>query len=86
LTALLIVISAAGTTANQRTREGPVWFWFSACGGPLMTLEVQVDDRIVDKTTFPVCRANREAVQSQGQAARIEFKWRPDRVIVVGVG
>lgn len=80
--ALLIIVSAAVTLVSQGSREEPVWFWFATCGGPLMTLEVQADNRIVHKSTFPLCRANREAVQSQGQAGRIEFTWRPNRVVV----
>jgi hypothetical protein len=69
-------------TPLQPTSEGPVWFWFSTCGGPLMTLEVQVDTRVLHRSTFPLCRANREAVQSQGQVGRIEVTWRSNRAIV----
>lgn len=47
-----------------------------------MTLEVRFDDRIVQKSMFPLCRATRETINRQGQDGRIEFTWRPNRVIV----
>jgi hypothetical protein len=72
----------AAATPSQRGKEGPVWFWFATCGGPLMTLEVRLDDRVVHKATFPLCHASRETDDRQGQHARIEFSWRPGRVIV----
>jgi hypothetical protein len=77
-----MICSAVVTVASQEAREGPVWFWFATCGGPLMTLEVRLDNQVVYKSTFPLCRANRESVERQGQAGRIEFKMRPSRAIV----
>lgn len=71
--ATLLMMAAAATTFSQGAREEPVWFWFATCGGPLMTLEVRLDNRMVHKSTFPLCRANREAIQRQGQDGRIEF-------------
>jgi hypothetical protein len=79
---LLMLASATVTTFSQGASEGPVWFWFATCGGPLMTLEVRFDNRIVHKSTFPICRANRDAIYRQGQNGRIEFTWRPGRVIM----
>ena len=80
--ALLMIASATLTTVSQGVREGPVWFWFATCGGPLMTLEVRFDNRVVHKATFPLCRASRDTAHNQGQAGRIEFALRPDRVVV----
>jgi hypothetical protein len=80
--AVVLTVSATVTTISQGTQEGPVWFWFATCGGPLMTLEVQLDNRIVQKATFPLCRSNRASIQSQGQAGRMEFTFRPGRAIV----
>src|SRR5260221_12686924 len=79
---LLMIAAATVTAAGQAAPEGPVWYWFATCGGPLMTLEVRLDDRMVYKSTFPLCRTNRDTVQSQGQAGRIEFTFRPERAIV----
>jgi hypothetical protein len=79
---LLVIALATVTTFSQEARDGPVWFWFATCGGPLMTLELRLDNRMVHKSTFPLCRANREAIQRQGQDGRIEFTWRPGRMIV----
>lgn len=80
--AMVLTVLASVTTFSQGTQEGPVWFWFATCGGPLMTLEVRLDNRIVQKATFPLCHSNREAIQSQGQAGSIEFTFRPGRAIV----
>jgi hypothetical protein len=79
---VLLAASAATTTFSQRGREEPVWFWFATCGGPLMTLEIRFDNRTVQKSTFPLCRAPRETGFRQGQDGRVEFTWRPDRAIV----
>ncbi len=50
---LLMLASATVTTFGQGAGEGPVWFWFATCGGPLMTLEVRFDNHVVHKSTFP---------------------------------
>ncbi len=81
LVVALMIASAAETTFGQGARERPVWFWFATCGGPLMTLEVQFEGRIVHKSTFPLCRAGRGTVHQQGQDGRIEFTWRPEHAI-----
>jgi hypothetical protein len=73
---LLIIAMATVTMFGQEAKEEPVWFWFATCGGPLMTLELRLDNRMVHKSTFPLCRANREAIQ-RGQDGRIEFTRRP---------
>ena len=79
---VLLIIASTMVTNRQERGGGPVWFWFATCGGPLMTLEVQVDSRLVHRATFPVCRTRRDAVQNQGQAGRVEFAWRTERVVV----
>ena len=79
--ALLVSASVAPAAASQAPAEGPVWYWFSRCGGPLMTLEVRVDDRVVHKVTIPLCRASRETTHNQGLAGRLEFTWRPTRAL-----
>ena len=75
----LLFILVAPTHASQ---DSPVWFWFATCGGPAMTLEVRFDNSLIQKTSFPVCRALRNSLASQGQAGRIEFSFSPRRVIL----
>lgn len=82
LTLFTILSVTTATTLGQGPRQGPVWFWFATCGGPLITLEIRFDDRVVHKSTFPVCHSGRESVDSQGQVGKIQFGWRPDRVVV----
>ena len=53
--------------------EGPVWFWFSECGGPSMTLEVRL--------SIPLCHAQRESVHSRRLEHAIHFTFRPRRSI-----
>ena len=63
--------------------EGPVWSWFATCGGPAMAIEVRLDGATVCKAEFPVCRADRESVESQGQRiGKIRFSVSPLRSIV----
>jgi hypothetical protein len=76
---LLIVALAVGLSAAPRQLEGPVWFWFSTCGGPAMTLEVTLDGATILKTTFPICRAERSSAASQGQRGRIDFAFSATR-------
>ena len=66
---------------SQAPNEGPVWFWFATCGGPMMTLEVQLDKRVIQTSVFPVCRTARDSADSQGQKARIEFSFKAGRVL-----
>ena len=82
-TALAMLMLTATTIASidgEAARE-PVWFWFASCGGPAMTLEVTFDGALVHKSTFPICRAERTAAESQGAIGRFEFTWRPRRPI-----
>lgn len=71
------VLPAAPTTA----RDDSVWFWFSTCGGPMMTVEVKFDGASLSKTSVPVCRAPRGSAASQGQAGRTDFVFTAPRGI-----
>ena len=62
--------------------DSPVWFWFSTCRGPLMAIEVRLDEVTLYKGSFPSCLASRTSSHSQGQASRLEFVFRPERAIV----
>jgi hypothetical protein len=78
--ALAITILAISFPGNAA--EGPVWFWFSTCGGPMMTLELQLDKATIYKGSFPLCRAERESIASDGERSNIEIAFRPSRAIV----
>lgn len=82
LIAITFFLASAVPMASQVTGDRPVWFWFATCGGPLMTLEVQLDSRVVHKSTFPLCRSQREAMARQGQDGRLEFRLIPGRNVV----
>jgi hypothetical protein len=63
--------------------EGPVWFWFAACDGPAMGIEVRLDKAIIYQSVFPICRIDRASPVSQGQqVGRIHFTFKPGRSIV----
>ncbi len=65
------------------TQDKPVWFWFATCGGPALTVEVQLDGIVLDKTTVPLCSAPRGSAAEQGQKeGRIEFTFAATRTIV----
>jgi hypothetical protein len=80
---LAAVLGAVGST-RLALAEGPVWFWFSTCGGPSMTVEVKLDAATLFKGSFPICRAHRSSSHSQGQTSRLEFSFRSEREIVWG--
>lgn len=46
-----------------------------------MTIEVQLDGAAIYKSTFPLCRARRKSIQSQGETASVEFSFHPGRAI-----
>src|SRR5688572_17193946 len=81
MTLTALVLSAMVLVQAPAPAEGPVWFWFATCGGPELTLEVQLDKRVLHRSVFPVCRARRDSAGSQGQAGRIELSFKPGRVI-----
>jgi hypothetical protein len=66
-----VIVSTISAAAND------VWWWFSTCGGPMMTVEVKVQGITVNKVTMPLCRAPRAQSNSQGDQARIDFSFRP---------
>jgi hypothetical protein len=45
-------------------------------------LEVKLDADVLYRSSVPICRADRSAAASQGQATRVEFSFRPARGIV----
>ncbi len=68
--------------ASRASAEPPVWSWFSTCGGPVMELQVRLDQVTIFKASFPICRAPRESNSSQGQSAgSLHFTFRPERTI-----
>jgi hypothetical protein len=47
-----------------------------------MNLEVRLDRNVIYKSSFPLCRAERSSVHSQGQARKLHFSFKPRRAIV----
>jgi hypothetical protein len=79
---LLFAIIMIGGLA-QASEEGPVWYWLATCDGPAMTLAVRLDNTTIFKSSFPLCRAERNTTPTQGQAiGHIAFSFRPYRAIV----
>jgi len=76
------VQTAAVMGAVRASQEGPVWFWFVTCGGPDMTLEIRLDKRIIFKSSFPLCHADRSSTYGRGAAKRLHFAFKPHRAIV----
>ena len=79
LLAISLTVIMCGVQASP---QEPVWFWFKSCGGPAMTLEVRLDRRIIFKSSFPLCRADRSPVSGQGESKSLYFAFKPHRVIV----
>jgi hypothetical protein len=59
-----------------------VWFWFAACGGPMMTVEIQFDHRILSQTSFPICKAPRGSAYGKGEQGAISYTFNPGRSII----
>jgi hypothetical protein len=76
-----LLVAALVGPANAQS-GGPVWYWFATCGGPRMNLEVRLDQKIIYKSSFPLCRAERKSKHSQGQARTLKFSFKPRRAIV----
>jgi hypothetical protein len=79
---LLVTSLSALMSAVQVSPEEPVWFWFTNCGGPAMTLEVRLDKTIIFKSSFPLCHANRSSFSGKGEFKRLQFAFKPPRAIV----
>jgi len=82
-TALLAAAVGFLVCPHVAAQEGPVWFWFAACDGSAMGIEVQLDKTTIYQSEFPVCRADRASPVSQGQRiGKIHFTFKPSRSIV----
>jgi hypothetical protein len=46
-----------------------------------MMLEVRLDQRVIYKTSFPLCRSERTSTYSDGQNTRLRFSFTPGRTI-----
>ena len=86
---ILAMTTSAPSLAQDRAAppiaalRDTVWFWFAACGGPTMTLEVRLDNTAVYTTSFPVCRADRSSPLSQGQEeGHASFSFEPHHMLV----
>ncbi len=74
----------AGAIAGRAlaSQEGPVWFWFTTCGGPVMKLEVRLDQKTIYQFSFPACRTDRLSTNNVGQKKILEFVFNAPRAIV----
>lgn len=61
--------------------DDTVWYWFATCGGPAMKIELRLDAALLFDATFPLCRANRGSIASQGAEGRMDFVFRAPRTI-----
>ena len=77
-----IMLFAAVAGPAVASQEGPVWFWFATCGGPVMKLEVRLDQNIIYQSSFPLCRAERSSAHSEGQKKTLDFVFNAPRAIV----
>lgn len=84
MNSLVLVLASivALIPADARPQTERVWWWFAACGGPMMTIEVKSGALVVTKASVPLCRAPRDSRSSQGGAGRIDFSFRPRQPIV----
>ena len=74
-----ILLSGGVSPAGQ---DNQVWWWFSTCGGPMMTIEVKLHGAMVGKVMTPLCRAPRDGASRQGGYGRIDLSFRASHSIV----
>lgn len=79
--AIATLISGLLTSTSSRADDNAVWYWFTACGGPKMALEVHLDQRVLYQSAIPLCHAARGSPASQGHERRISFGFTPHRAI-----
>jgi len=61
--------------------EAPVWFWYTSCGGPAMTLEVRFDKQVVYTASMPLCRMHRQAKTEEKPARVLDVPFEAPRSI-----
>jgi hypothetical protein len=61
--------------------EGTVWFWFTNCGGPTLTVEIAIDKKVVHKSSVPICHADRSDTRTRHEGRSIEVHLTPSRAI-----
>jgi hypothetical protein len=74
--ALLLLVPLA-----RASEEGPVWFWYSTCGGPTMVIEVRLDKQLLYKTAVPLCLAPRDDSRTQRETHPVVVRFTPSRAI-----
>ncbi len=68
------------TRATEPSPDEPIWFWFSDCGQGTLDLEVKLDRTVLFKTTFPICKADRQAYLKSPNRT-LAFTFKPNRPI-----
>jgi hypothetical protein len=81
ITVLLVALTGISSAAVASS-EGPVWYWFAACGGPTMKLEVRLDDKLIFASSFPLCRTLRDGSGSEGKSKKLEYSFAPNRALI----
>ena len=71
----LLTFSTLALHAAEPSTDGSIWFWFSDCGQNKLALEVTLDRTVLYKTTFSICKADRQAyLKSPNPTLRFTFK------------
>lgn len=77
---LLIAVIATGVALAQGppkvspARDETAWHWFQTCSeNKAMRLEVELDGKIIYRSSFPVCRANSGSNPAEGRQRIIVF-------------
>lgn len=77
---LIVVVVCASSVIGKNSER--VWYWFVSCDSLDMTLEVQLDEMTISKSTFPICHAFRDSIPAENQQKKVIFSFRPKRKIV----
>jgi hypothetical protein len=82
LFATIMLFTAATAGPALASQEGPVSFWFATCGGPMLKLQVRLDQKTIYQSSFPACRTERLSANSVGQKKILQFVFNAPRAIV----
>lgn len=64
-----------------RVDEEPVWYWVAG-DGPQMSLQVYLDEKVIYKTTFPICHKKRSSASSRASQKALSHAFTAPRAIV----
>ncbi len=81
LVASLLLVSTVRASPAIASQEGPVWFWFGTCNGTALNLEVKFDQKLVYKSSFPICRTERAKIPDSISNKALDFVFISPRAI-----